>query len=175
MDRDTTRATSAAGPEAATDRLRPPHPDDTAPADAFKDALRVLGEVREYVAYYVGAKVDGIKLSVRRVGILAALGVIGLLAAGAIVVTASVLLCVGLAQGIGVLLAGDYGPRVWLGNLIVGLVLLLLIGGGTWFAVSRLFNSSKRATVKKYELRRQRQRADFGHDVLQRAAERQPG
>jgi len=193
MERDTSRPAGAAGspgssgttgsgyarpggpsvaPEAGGTRFSTPTPDDQAPADAFRSAMKSLGEAREYLGYLVSAKLDGVKLTLRRVGILAALGVVALLAGGAIVVTASVLLIAGLAQALGVLFAGDYGPRVWLGNLIVGFGVLLLIGGGTYFLMSRLFGASKRATVKKYELRRQRQRADYGHDVLQRASER---
>src|SRR5688572_16012595 len=182
MDRDIPRSPSGsttgtaphagAGP-AAQRFAHPPDPHDEAPADALKDALRAFGEMREYLGYFVAAKLDGIKLSVRRIGTLAVVGVIGLLAGGAIVATAAVLFCVGLAQAVATWLAHDNGvPRTWLGNLIVGLVLLLGIGGGAYFLVSRLIGSSKKATVKKYELRRQRQRADFGHDVLQRASER---
>jgi hypothetical protein len=178
MDRDTPRPTAGTVPHAgaAPSAQRfdvPPHPHDEAPADALKHAMRAFGELREYAGYFVAAKLDGIKLTVRRVGTLAVVGVIALLAGGAIVATAAVLLCVGLAQAVATLFAHDNGvPRTWLGNLIVGLVLLLGIGGGAYFLVSRLIGSSKKATVKKYELRRQRQRADFGHDVLQRASER---
>ena len=59
--------------------------------------MRTLGELREYAGYFVAAKVDGIKLAIRRIGVMAAVGVIGLLAGGAIVATAAVLFCVGLA------------------------------------------------------------------------------
>ena len=181
MDRDIPRPTAGTAPRAgagpAAQRFSyPPEPRDEAPADALKDALRAFGEVREYVGYFVAAKLDGIKLTVRRVGTLAVIGVIGLLAGGAVVATAAVLFCVGLAQAVATMFAHDNGvPRTWLGNLIVGLVLLLGIGGGAYVLVSRLIGSSKKATVKKYELRRQRQRADFGHDVLQRASERGGG
>lgn len=158
-------------------RISPtPHPHDEAPADAFKEALRALGELRAYIGYFVAAKLDGIKLTLRRIGVMAVVGVIGLLAGGAVVATAAVLFCVGLAQAVATLFAHENGvPRVWLGNLIVGLLLLLVIVGGAWFAMSRLIGSSRKATVRKYELRRQRQRADFGHDVLQRASERGQG
>jgi hypothetical protein len=181
MDRDIPRPTAGttgfpprAGAGPASQRFEhPPRPQDEAPADALRDALRAFGELREYAGYFVAAKLDGIKLSVRRIGTLAVVGVIGLLAGGAIVATAAVLLCIGLAQAVATLFAHDNGvPRTWLGNLIVGLVLLLAVGGGAYLLVSRLIGSSKKATVKKYELSRQRQRADFGHDVLQRASER---
>jgi len=186
MDRDSPRSSTGtgAGAGATRDAGAPPHarfstspppprPQDEAPADAFKDAMHSLGELREYAGYLVAAKLDGIKLAVRRVGVMAVVGVIGLLAGGAIVATAAVLFCLGLAQAVATLVAHENGvPRTWLGNLIVGLLLLLVIGGGAWYMMSRLTGSSRKATVKKYELRRQRQRADYGHDVLQRASER---
>jgi hypothetical protein len=185
MDRDPHRSTTGVGASATRDPAAPPRPrvtpppprpQDEAPADALKDAMRTLGELREYAGYFVAAKVDGIKLAIRRIGVMAAVGVFGLLAGGAIVATAAVLFCVGLAQAVATLFAHENGvPRTWLGNLIVGLLLLLVIGGGAWFMMSRLTGSSRKATVKKYELRRQRERADFGHDVLQRAAERPDG
>ena len=186
MDRDTPRPASGsttgaaaprAGPGPAAQRFEhPPLPHDEAPADALKHAMRSFGELREYLGYFVAAKLDGIKLSVRRIGTLAVVGVIGLLAGGAVVATAAVLFCVGLAQAVATMFAHENGvPRTWLGNLIVGLLMLLGIGGGAYVLMSRLIGSSKKATVKKYELRRQRQRADFGHDVLQRASERGSG
>jgi hypothetical protein len=187
MERDSLRSNIGGGVSATRDPAArphgrtppapaPPRPQDDAPADALKEAARTLGELREYVGYFVAAKLDGIKLTFRRIGVMAAVGVIGLLAAGAIVGTAAVLFCVGLAQAVATLLAHENGaPRTWLGNLIVGLLLLLVIGGGAWYMMSRLTGSSRKATVKKYELRRQRERADFGHDVFQRASERRPG
>jgi hypothetical protein len=181
MDRDSPRPSTGVGAAATRDagapahpRIPPaPHPHDEAPADAFKEAMRALGELREYAAYFVAAKLDGLKLTFRRLGVMAAVGAVGLLAGGAVVATAAVLFCVGLAQAVATMFAHENGvPRTWLGNLIVGLLLLLLIVGGAWFMMSRLIGSSKKATVRKYELRRQRQRADYGHDVLQRARER---
>ena len=47
--------------------------------------------------------------------------------------------------------------RAWAGNLIVGLAVLLLVGGGTWFGMSYLTGKSRKFTVKKYELRLTRQ------------------
>jgi hypothetical protein len=174
MDSDTPRPTARPGPFPRTERLDPipPAPDMNAPeaappVEGIQNALRSLSEIREYIAYFITAKIDGLKVSLRRIGIFAALGGIGLVAGAAAIVTATVLVIVGLAQAIGLLLGGNF----WAGNLIVGLLLLGLIGAGAYLAVSRLFKASRKATVKKYELRRQRQRADFGHDVIDRARE----
>jgi hypothetical protein len=174
MEHDTRARGAAAGaaPEAHWQRPRDssagvtPDPHEP-PTEAFRSALRDFGELREYVSYFIASKTDAWKAGFRRIGIMAVLGVIALLAGGAFVVTAAVLLLIGIAQGLGRAMNGHY----WAGNLIVGAALLLLIfGGGYWF-VSRLFKSSRKATVEKYELRRTRQRAQFGHDVRQRAGQ----
>src|SRR4051794_5501565 len=75
-----------------------------APEGAAQEAVREvgtqIGEVAEYIGYYLGAKRDAIMLSLKNAGIYAALGVVGLLAGGALVVTAVVLLCQGIAQAL---------------------------------------------------------------------------
>src|SRR5688572_27592001 len=68
---------------------------DDAPAtagEAVKGALGALGEAKEYLGYFVTAKLDGIKLSLRNVGIYAALGLVGLAAGIALLATTIVLL-----------------------------------------------------------------------------------
>src|SRR4051812_43566222 len=50
------------------------------PTDAFRDISQRIAELKAYAAYYLAAKMDGIKLSVRNVAIYAALGVVGLIA-----------------------------------------------------------------------------------------------
>jgi len=72
--------------------------DDPTPASAFSEVSERIGEVRDYAAYYVKARVDKLKVSLRNILVMAALGVVGLIAGGALVVTAVVLLCTGIAQ-----------------------------------------------------------------------------
>ena len=169
------RQTNAAASDAAKGRASPgqarppPDPRDLPPVDAVKTAFQSIGELREYARYFLAAKLDGIKLSLRTTGIRAALGLIGLLALGALVVTSVVLACTGVAQ----LLALAFGGRAWAGNLVAGLLLLFLLGGGVVMGMKYLAGSLRRRTVRKYELRRTRQRADLGHDVAQRARESQ--
>src|SRR5204863_5692107 len=81
-----------------------------APAEALKDFRKRLGELGEYVSYYFAAKSDAFKLSLKNAVVYAALGVVGLIAAGALLVTAVVLLCTGIAGGLGRL----FGERYWL-------------------------------------------------------------
>src|SRR5438067_1526741 len=70
--------------------------DEQSPAQAFHDLRTRLGELSEYLSYYISAKTDSIKVSIRNIGIYAGLGILGLFAGGAFVVTAVVLLCPGV-------------------------------------------------------------------------------
>src|SRR5947208_14581835 len=95
-------------------------------AEAWRSVVDKLGELGEYAGHYLAAKSDAFKLTMRNVAVMAALGIIGLIAAGGLVVTAVVLLCVGIAHGIAALLGG----RMWAGELITGVLLLGLLAGG---------------------------------------------
>ena len=135
--------------------------------DAFARISSGVGELKEYMGYFVGAKMDAMKSSIRNVGLLAGVGVVGLIVGGAILATAGVLLVTGIAQGLGVL----FGYRMWLGNLVTGLFILGMLGVGVWIMMSKVKNSWRNATWKKYEDRKREQREKYGHDVHRRAAE----
>ena len=132
--------------------------------------MALVGEYKEYAAYYLGTKFDGIKVSLRNMGILAALGVVGLIALSAVVTTAVVLLLVGSAWGLGVLFRGDYGPRIWLGALLVGLVVLGALVAGVIIGMKILTGTFRKAMVNKYEQRKRWQRGQFGRNVDDAAA-----
>src|SRR6185503_10167730 len=70
-------------------------------AEAFGRITRDVNELKEYAGHYLAAKVDGIKQTIRRIVLYVALGVLGLIAGGAIVATAAGLLIVGLADLLG--------------------------------------------------------------------------
>ena len=165
------RTDSGRPPEASGgDRLRDawedgPEP-QRPPADAFKEIGERFAELKEYAAYYVAAKADGIKASFRNLGIFAALGVVGLLAGGAVIVTAGVLLLTGLAGAIGAIFDPDLP---WVGNLVVGAVVLGGLAAATILFLRKMTAASRERTVKKYESRQQHQRVQFGHDVHERA------
>jgi hypothetical protein len=135
--------------------------------EAFARITHDLDELKEYAGYYVGAKVDGIKQSIRNIGLYAALGVLGAIVGGAIVATAAGLLVVGLAEALGNL----FGGRYWLGDLVTGILILGLVGGGAYFMMNKLTGAWRTQTLKKYEQRKQDQRQRFDHDVTSRARE----
>jgi hypothetical protein len=168
MDSPTQDPTAPGTAAKPNSRIDPePVTDDQSPSEAFHHAQMRLSELAEYVSYLIAAKVDGIKLTLRNVAIFAALGIVGLIAGGAMVVTSVVLLCYGVARGLGVL----FGGRIWLGDLVTGILLLALIAGGTMFALKSIGKSSRERTAKKYAARQQQQRAKFGQDVRQRAGD----
>jgi hypothetical protein len=136
-------------------------------AAAFHRIKCDIDELKEYASYYLAAKVDGVRRTVRNIGLYAALGVLGLLAGGAIVATAAGLIIVGIAQGLGRLFGGMY----WLGDLVTGIIVLAVIGGAAWFMMNKLTGSWRSQTIKKYEQRKQTQRVRFGHNVNDRAGE----
>jgi hypothetical protein len=135
--------------------------------EAFTRITHDLDELKEYAGYYVSAKVDGIKQSVRNIGLYAALGVLGAIVGGAIVATAAGLLVVGLAEALGNL----FGGRYWLGDLVTGILILGAVGGGAYFMMNKLTGAWRTQTLKKYEQRKQDQRQRFDHDVATRARE----
>lgn len=151
---------SAAGASRFSSEATPP-PD----VNPLEPLLKHLTELREYISYYLASSADSVKLSVRSALIKAVMGIVGLLAASAVVITAAVLLLTGMAHGLAVL----FGNRLWAGELTTGVVVLAATAAGVYLGVSRLTKSSRRKTIEKYERRQDQQRAAFGHDVHQRA------
>jgi hypothetical protein len=138
-----------------------PHP----ASDALKRALRHLAELREYAAYYLSARKDATTASVKRaiiVGVLAlGAAVVGL----GLLIYAAVLLLHGAAYGVSHLL----GAEPWLGELIVGFLVLVASSVGAWLLLKRIFRKSTAQTIERYEQRQIQQRRDFGQNVSDRA------
>jgi len=149
------------GADAPEPQADVPPPPDGHPAEAFADAFEKLRELRELASYYLATRIDAIKLAVRNLGIYAALGILGLVVAAATLAAAVVLLLLGIAGA-----WAELFPRhPWLGDLITG-VLVLIVGvpamliGVKWF--TGWFRSK---TIEKYESRQHQQRQQFGRDV----------
>ena len=161
------QASSAGGawehrPGSPADRLPPPEH----PSDALREAMTKLSEVREFAAYYVAVRLDGLKATFRNIGIYAALGIMGLAAGAAVLATAAVLLLLGIAGAFAALLHGNQ----WLGAIITAVLVFGLLGAGAVIGLKVLTRSFKSSTVKKYEDRQRQQRQQFqGRDVRSEA------
>jgi hypothetical protein len=139
--------------------------EETPATDAWRDVALLGREAAEYASHFVSARIDKIMVTLRNVGMYAAVGVMAMLVGGAVVVTAAVLLLVGLGGALSALL----DARPWAGQLIVGLAVLGLMALGVLFGMMYMTRQSRKKTVRKYEQRKQQQRIDFGQDVHQRA------
>jgi hypothetical protein len=140
-----------------------PHGD---PKEALGRVGSLIAEYKEYLSYYLATKADGAKLSIRNIGVYAGLGVVGLIAASAVITTAVVLLLAGAAVGLGRLL----WDQLWLGSLIVGLLVLGGICTGVYVGLKRFTGASRKRTVEKYEQRQNWQYGQFGRSVREQAA-----
>jgi uncharacterized membrane protein (DUF106 family) len=106
-----------------------------------------------------------LKAAVRNLGIYVALVILGLMAVGAMVVTAVVLLLRGVAGAF----AQVFASHPWLGDLITAVLVLAVLAGAIVFVMKKLTGTFRSLTVKKYEDRLRRERQEFGHDVRERA------
>lgn len=140
---------------------------EPSPEEAFRRLLQQLEELQAYSSHFVSAKVDGLMLSARQLLLWAVLGVVGLLALAGLVVTAIVLCLGGAAGGLGSL----FGGRLWLGQLVVGGGLLILLTLGILIGVRTWQRRARQQKVQQYDERQRQQRAAFGHSVADRATE----
>ena len=132
--------------------------------NAARHAKAYFAELKSYASYFVSAKIDGIKATGKKISIYAALGVVGLFVAIGILFSAAFLLLAGIANGLGALFG-----HVWLGQLVVGFVVLAAVGVTAWIAMKKMTSASRKQTEQKYASKRNQQRAEFGHDVHDRA------
>ena len=142
--------------------------DGASPAEGLKDAAARLAELKEYATYFVGAKVDGLKLTLRNIALYAVLGIVGGIVGIGLLITAAALLLTGLAGAIGAIFNPD---RPWVGGIVVGLLVLVGTFGGVIYLMKSLTGSSRKRTIEKYENRKRDERHLYGHDVAERARE----
>jgi len=134
--------------------------------DPLKPLLRSLGELKEYIGYYLSSQGDAVQLKIRQGLLWAVLGIACGLVGLAALITSVVLLLDGVAEGLAIL----FGDRLWAGELVTGAAILILAAIAAYFVVARITKTSRQRIIQKYERRRQKQRVEFGRDVSQRAA-----
>lgn len=124
-----------------------------------------LNELQAYFRQQWAARTDRMLLGVRRLAVLAVVGIVVLLAAAAWVVTAVVLLLHGAAGGLTLALGG----RSWLASLIVGASAMALVAIGVAAIYGSWVAASRKRTRQKYEHRQREQQRQFGHSARERA------
>jgi len=143
-----------------------PEQRETTELDALKLLLKQSHELREYLSYYVTAKTDGVKLSLRNTYHWIVLAVLGFVAISGLIITASWFLLSGTAEGLGVLCGG----RLWVGKIIAGFLVLAGLGLGMYYTVVKRKITSQERTVQKYEERQAGEQAQFGRNVSDQVA-----
>jgi hypothetical protein len=131
------------------------------PEEALAALRRRLEEFLDYASYYLAARIDAVKVVVRHTLLLAAAGIVGLFAVLALIITAVVLVCIGIADALGSVL----GNHRWAGDLITGGVILGALALAVLFGMKIIDRASLRATTARYEKLRQKQRQRHGRDV----------
>jgi len=154
---------NAPRPAAAGDRFtdEPPVPGDGLAAVALR-----AREVIAFASYYLSAQIDRLKLTAINVAMFAILGAIAAFVGMAVVLTAGVLLVVGVAGGVGELFRLLLGSHfAWLGDVVTALVILGGLFAGTIVVFKRVTKISRERLVAAYEQRKSQQRSDLGTDV----------
>ena len=166
QETDSERRTAGEDPRGARERRHwPPdlaeEAEDRPATSSLRNLLDDFRRIRELGAYYLTAKKDRLRLSVRQAFIWSAVGFLALCVLLTVVITAVVLLLGGLASGLG----QAFGESAWLGPTVLGGGLLLLTAGATAAVLAWLGRSFRRKTVEKYERLEAHQRATFEEDA----------
>ena len=148
-------------PDTATAPATPPLHSGYGEWSQFKQQIR---ELADYFTYYLEAQADLLKLRGRQLLARLLLGIAGALVIATALVVAITLVIIGVAQG----LAHVFANQPWLGPLITGLTILSSLTLGAWGWVAATRHAAYNRMVDKYEHRKSRQRAQFGHDVVSR-------
>ena len=138
---------------------------------AFHRLRHHLKELQEYFSLLVSAQKDKMKVGAQKGAMAGALGALGLLFGGGLVVTFGVMIAfyffAGLAGGLGRLC----GDQLWLGQLVLSVLFLALLAGGGFYGFVKYRKTARESLVDKYEKRKEWEQSQFGHDISQQSHE----
>ena len=137
------------------------------PRETVSQMARLIAEYREYLSHFLSAKIDSMRFTLRKGILYAVAGMVALIAATTTIVMAVVLLLLGAARGLGSVFGNGLG---WLGDLIIGLLVLTGIGLIVYAAIRWATASFRKNMVEKYEQRQDWQRRQFGRAAAEQAA-----
>jgi hypothetical protein len=115
--------------------------------DELKLLVKQFRELSEYFSYFVTAKTDSAKLSVRQFVLRVVLITFGFVAIAGLIVIASWLILSGVAGG----LSGLFGNRPWAGSFTTGILILGGLWLGTYYSMAKRNKLARDRTAKKYE------------------------
>jgi hypothetical protein len=129
------------------DNTADPEQQERAIPDELKLLLKQFRELGEYFSYFVTAKMDIAKLSVRHVVLSVVLAIFGFVAIAGLIVIASWFILSGVAGGVSEL----FGNRPWVGSFTTGILLLGGLWLGTYFIMAKQNRIARDRAAKKYE------------------------
>ena len=135
----------------STDREPAPASD----GELFGRLLKQLAEAFEYASHYLVAKADEAKSSARSAMLRAQMVIVGVLTVAGLIVAGVTLLFIGLAGGL-----GEAFGKPWLGQLVSGLILILVVALAIWGRTVWLRNYFLKRTQERYEQRHRQTRND---------------
>ena len=140
----------------STDREPAPASD----GELFGRLLKQLAEAFEYASDYLTTRADETKRSARRVVLHTQLVIVGVLAAAGLIVAGVTLVFIGLAGGL-----GEAFGKPWLGQLVSGLILILVVALAIWGRTVWLRNYFLKRTQERYEQRQRHRQTRFDRSV----------
>ncbi len=139
--------------------------DASAQQQPLDPLLLSLGKFSDYLHDYLEARKDQLGTTIRKIAIIAVIGILGLVIAITVLVESVILLMSGLAE----LLSSRWSNYPGLGEVFVGGD-VILIGSVVAVIIAALWiRSARKRLVKKYESLHEEQRSRFGRDVSERS------
>jgi hypothetical protein len=142
---------------------------ERSPFDALRSAIAHGIEGAGYVETLFRVRKDRAELALRRTITMVVVGLLAATATIALILGAVVLIVAGVSQGF----AHAFGERTWLGNLVGGAMILVVIALGAWIANASIARRELARKIAKYaELeRRHAERASHVDPTRRKMAE----
>jgi 4-amino-4-deoxy-L-arabinose transferase-like glycosyltransferase len=134
--------------------------------DPFDSLRRHVLEFAEYASYLSGLKSARFKAKITKLVLRVVLGV----ACALLTAVAGAVAVYLVLQGLVDLLAWATG-WLWLGELTVGVGVLVILSGGAALGAAMIRSRSRRRNVRQFEARQEKQRVRFDRDIDQAARE----
>lgn len=112
---------------------------------AIERLVAEFGLLRDQVIIYLLARQDQFKLRVRRMVLVAGIGLLAMVSLATVLVASAAMIVAGIARGLGELFG-----QLWLGQMVTGIGILGLCGLGIYGFVYRLIRVSRSSTANRY-------------------------